>query len=261
MTKEELNKEDESRQRLKRRAFNQSTSNKREIRQNEASQFESSTNKFKSLIVIDNNNNFVNRRESSSSVNRLNQHNHHNSELLKSENIFQTAFVCLKNQTQFLTLTFFVIISVLTNSIYFNFYYLPSITHINQQKNQIEKVNDRVEPRLPYLSYINQDNLRVDNFKSYEHVVFPTIYDQNQQHGSEQTHYKQQQQIEKDHHNTNMNVDLFKQEGHMEASPIVFKSRLNEIKAGKLSFKYITLIMRIHNFALVITVFLSILSH
>ena len=251
MTKEELNMGDESRQRLKRRAVNQSTYNKREMRQNEASTFdtdhqcsntnvktESLTNKFISLTDIDNNNNLVNRRKSSSSsVNNHNHHHHHNnSKLLKNENIFQTAFVCLKNQTQFLTLTFFVIISVLTNSIYFNFYYLPSITHINQHKNQIGKVNDRVEPRLPYLSYINQDNLRVDNFKSYEHVVFPTIYNQNQQHDGEQTHAKQQQQqqIEKDHLNTNMNVDLFKQEGRMEASPIVFNSRLNEIKAGNI---------------------------
>ena len=91
------------------------------------------------------------------------------------------------------------------------------------KKNQLEKV----EPRLPSLSYVNQDNLKKPNFKSYDHVVFPTIGSSNQQSGDHS-----QQTIEEGL-GTNVNLDLFNQEAHLPASPVSFKNYLNEDKVGK----------------------------
>ena len=267
MTKEELSNEDDLK-RLKRRALSQSTQKqdnkqdeifqtenfnhdyhnfldvKKQIRLNSKStrnsslSSESPSNIAKTSSDTDNNNNLVNRRKSSINHNHL-HHIHRATALipLKNENFFTTVLLFLKNQTQFLTFTFIVIISVLTNSIYFNFYYLPSLTHLNHQhqsvhkQKQIEKVdNSVIEPRLPYLSYVNQDNLKNENFKSYDHVVFPTIVNHNQHHGSDQS---SQQHTENDLKiESNMDLDLFKREGHIEASPVAFNNNFNEVKGG-----------------------------
>ena len=97
-------------------------------------------------------------------------------------------------QSQFLTLTFFIIISILTNSLYFNFYYLPSLSHnLNQQYQSASRIADSStktakdrastaqSPSLPYLewsTYSKQNKL----IKSFEHVVFPTLDDHKSRH-------------------------------------------------------------------------------
>ncbi len=261
MTKEVFNMhEDESRQ-LKRRTFSQSTyrsshtqrdecfqgdfddyrhileikkptrSNPKSTRKHSLSSesHSTSTHLIKSANEIDNNNNLVNRKRLSSTHNNEQQYQNQHRTLLKKDNFFLQMFYFLKNQTQFLTLTLVVIISILTNSIYFNFYYLPSLTHVNQQHSSLYKKNqlEKVEPRLPSLSYVNQDNLKKPNFKSYDHVVFPTIGSSNQ-HGGDHS----QQTIEEGL-GTNVNLDLLSQEAHLAASPVSFKNYLNEDKVGK----------------------------
>jgi hypothetical protein len=264
MTKELLNiHEDESRQ-LKRRTFSQSTyrsgihrddsfqgdfvdyRNYLEIKKTNRSNPKStrklslssesnstSTHLIKSANEIDNNNNLVNRKRLSSAHNNEEQHQHRTSSSslisLKKENFFLQIFYFLKNQTQFLTLTLVVVISILINSIYFNFYYLPSLTHVNHQHQSLYKKNqlEKVEPRLPPLSFVNQDNLKKKTFKSYDHVVFPTIGSSNQPNSDHS-----QQTIEEDL-GTNVKIDLFKQEAHLAASPVSFKNYLNEDKVGK----------------------------
>jgi hypothetical protein len=71
-------------------------------------------------------------------------------------------------------LTSFIVIlgvSVLTNLVYFKFYYLPALDHIRS----LSDLNRRIDTRLSKKSDYNQ--LRMNYF---EHVAFPTLYDQSQ---------------------------------------------------------------------------------
>lgn len=97
-------------------------------------------------------------------------------------------------QSQFLTLTFFIVISILTNSLYFNFYYLPSLSHnLNQQYQSASRIADSStktakdrdgaaqSPSLPYLEWSTYSKQK-QPIKSFEHVVFPTLDDHKSRH-------------------------------------------------------------------------------
>ena len=98
---------------------------------------------------------------------------------------FSTLISFIKCQSQIFTLSLFLISSILINSIYFNLFYLPSLNNQQhfQHNKQLEKIGkENIEPHLPYLSYVNQENVNNNNFKSLDHVIFPTIINHNQHH-------------------------------------------------------------------------------
>ena len=160
-------------------------------------------NLLTNINELDKNNNLLSKSRKNSSAKEASNGlltNASNSNPNKERGFILTVVLFFQNQSQFLTLSLFIVISILTNSLYFNFYYLPSLTrlHSNQPKNHLEKI-EGLEPRLPYLSYLdNKGSLKNEHFKSFEHVAFASL----DSHSQEQK-YQQSPQI-----NSQLDKDL-----------------------------------------------------
>ena len=84
----------------------------------------------------------------------------------------------LNNLRQFFKFSVIIIISILVNSLYFNFYYLPSLNHYNSidnKNNQHESISNDQKAKISYMkSSFESYNEKVD-INSYDHVAFASF--------------------------------------------------------------------------------------
>jgi Fic family protein len=76
-------------------------------------------------------------------------------------------------QSQLFKFFLLLLLTIFTNSLYFNFYYLP--TRLEYSEHPAHKSN-QPKPSLPYLGrFLHSKNTYLMRFESYDHVAFPSF--------------------------------------------------------------------------------------
>lgn len=137
---------------------------------------ESSSSSLYNQYSNDNLDNFIKKEESStalsSSKRKTNISEIKGSPTSKKEFTINKFVIYLKSLRQLFKFSFILVISILVNSLYFNFYYLPSLTNNNNNLNA--NVNNLKQEKLSY-DERSSNNDRFFKFKYYDHVAFPTV--------------------------------------------------------------------------------------
>jgi tetratricopeptide (TPR) repeat protein len=119
---------------------------------------------------------YLNRKSSITKIISSSVPNKQNND--RNQSSFRKFLSFLQSLRQFFKFSVIIVISILINSLYFNFYYLPSLNHynsINNNNNHHESISNDQKAKLPYIKTPFESYNQKFDVKSYDHVAFASF--------------------------------------------------------------------------------------